>query len=101
MPAGSIQAVIPAGSAWVFAPAGTGPLQTSGFIALAGHPKSPGVAPPASLRFVAGLFDFVALNCPKGSTFIPTITYPGPFPANTQYWMSVSYTKLNVYNRKL
>ena len=87
VPAGSIQAVIPAGSAWVFAPAGTGPLQTSGFIAMAGHPKSPGVAPPASLRFVAGLFDFVALNGPKGSTFTTTITYPGPIPANAQYWM--------------
>lgn len=87
VPAGSIQAVIPAGSAWVFAPAGTGPLQTSGFIAMTGHPKSPSVAPPASLRFLAGLFDFVALNGPKGSTFTTTITYPGPIPANAQYWM--------------
>jgi hypothetical protein len=71
---------------WVFAPPGNGPLQTAGFIALQGHPKSPPVTPPAGVTFPYGLFDFVAFNGAPGSSMTITITYPGTLPPGVQYW---------------
>ena len=71
---------------WLFAPAGSGPLQTAGFIPLQGHPKSPPVAPPAGLTFPFGLFDFVAFNGAPGTSMTITITYPGTLPPGVQYW---------------
>src|SRR5690606_27570339 len=71
--AGPLIAQLPPGSTWVFAPIGNGPQDSAGFIPLTGHPKSPASAPPASLNFPHGLFDFVAINGTAGTPFSITL----------------------------
>ena len=88
--AGPLIAQLPPGSTWVFAPIGNGPQDSAGFIPLTGHPKSPASAPPASLNFPHGLFDFVAINGTPGTPFSITLTYPSlpalPPGQQYQYW---------------
>lgn len=83
-------AQFPPGSTWVFAPIGNGPQESAGFIPLTGHPKSPASAPPPSLSFPNGLFDFVAINGTPGTPFSITLTFPSlPAPPpgyQYQYW---------------
>jgi DNA-binding beta-propeller fold protein YncE len=73
------------GAGCTFAPSGTGPTQSSFFIPVSGHPKSP---PPlgSSITFPHGLLDFVLAGCTPGSSVAFTVTYPAPLPAGTQYW---------------
>ena len=73
------------GNGWVFAPQGNGPLGTTGFIPVSGHPKSPPNL-PAGFAFPQGLFDFVLITGTAGSAATITITYPSPLPTGTVYW---------------
>ena len=70
---------------WVFAPQGSGPLQTSGFIPTSGDPKSPPNL-PQGYSFPQGLFDFVLTTGTPGSSATITITYPNALPPGTVYW---------------
>lgn len=71
--------------AWVFAPNGTGPLESSGFIGVTGHPKSPPSLPPG-YSFPYGLFDFVLTAGTAGTSATVVLTFPQPLPADTVYW---------------
>ncbi|CAN5185272.1 hypothetical protein BH11PSE11_BH11PSE11_19530 [soil metagenome] len=73
------------GGTWTFAAQGTGPTQSSGFIPVTGHPKSP-PSVPSGFSFPYGLYDFVLTSGVAGSTATITITYPGPIPPNAVYW---------------
>ncbi len=68
---------------WVLAPQGNGALETSGFIPVTGHPKSPPSLPPG-YGFPHALFDFVLTGGAGAATL--TITYPEPLPAGAVYW---------------
>ncbi|CAN5370930.1 hypothetical protein BH11PSE11_BH11PSE11_36100 [soil metagenome] len=70
---------------WVSAALGNGPLQSAGFIATGGHPKSPPTV-PQGVTFPHGLFDFVLTGGAPGSSAVVTITYPGAVPAGAVYW---------------
>nr|WP_312987929.1 choice-of-anchor U domain-containing protein [Comamonas koreensis] len=77
---GSVTAEI-AGDGWTFGPQGNVPgWEVTGFFDVTNP------APPANLRFPAGLFGFTAINGPKGTAATITITYPMSFPSNAQYW---------------
>ena len=79
-------ATLPAGGGWVFAPAGSGPLQSSGFIPLQGHAQSPADAPPTGVQFPHGLLHFVLLNGTPGSVAAVQLSYPAPLPAGARYY---------------
>ncbi len=68
---------------WVLAPQGNGALETSGFIPVTGHPKSP-PSLPSGYGFPHALFDFVLTGGAGAATL--TITYPEPLPAGAVYW---------------
>lgn len=82
-PGGSVTAAI--AGAWQFTAPGAGLYQSAGFIAMAGHPKSPGAA-PAGWTFPYGVFDFVATGGPVGGSVSITFTFPQPVPAGARFW---------------
>lgn len=71
---------------WGFTASGNGPLDTAGFISLAGHAKSPTAAPPAGITFPHGLFDFVLVGGIAGTSATIVITYPSALPTGSVYW---------------
>jgi hypothetical protein len=57
------------------------------FIPLEGSAGSPPAnSSPHGLVFPYGLFDFSIVGCNPASTVTITLSYPGGFPPNTQYW---------------
>jgi hypothetical protein len=51
-----------------------------------GAPPIPPVAPPGTILFPQGLFDFSVTGCTVGTAVTITITYPQALQAGTQYW---------------
>lgn len=76
---GGSQAVLSGDHGWVFAPVGTGPMESGGWIAARGAPKSPPSLPPG-YSFPYGLLDFVAVNGEAGSMLTASFALPSPVP---------------------
>lgn len=73
---------------WVFAPVGTGPEETRGFLTLAEAQNASLVvgAPTGNLQALGELFTFRLILGTSGSQATVTIDFGGPIPAGAQYW---------------
>lgn len=78
-------ASVVSGGTWEFAPAGTGAAETSGFIPVSGHTKSPPDL-PTGYAFPHGLVDFVLINGTPGSSATVTLTFPSALPPGSVWW---------------
>ncbi|MBH1964633.1 MAG: fibronectin type III domain-containing protein [Comamonadaceae bacterium] len=83
--AGGVQAVLSGDHGWAFAPVGSGPMDSGGWIAASGAPKSPPSLPPG-YSFPYGLLDFVAVNGDADSMLTARFTLPSPVPMGAVLW---------------
>ncbi len=83
--AGGAQAVLSGDHGWAFAPVGSGAMDSGGWIAASGAPKSP-PSLPSGYSFPYGLLDFVAVNGDADSMLTAHFTLPSAVPMGAVLW---------------